>query len=69
MPVSSPCIGLCVIDDTAGYCRGCGRSLAEIAVWSALCEPERQAVMATLQQRLENAGPGEARPLSKPDQS
>ena len=53
MPASSPCIRLCVIEETSGLCRGCGRSVAEIAAWAALGEPQRLAVMATLQRRLQ----------------
>ena len=49
---SSPCIGLCAIDDPSGLCRGCGRSLAEIAGWGGLTEAERLRVMAQLPGRL-----------------
>ena len=49
---SSPCIGLCAIDDPSGLCRGCGRSLAEIAAWGGLGEAERLRVMALLPGRL-----------------
>ncbi len=27
----SPCVGICLLDPATGYCRGCLRSMAEIA--------------------------------------
>lgn len=49
---SSPCRGLCAIDDAGGLCRGCGRSLVEIAAWGGLTEAERLRTMALLPGRL-----------------
>lgn len=49
---SSPCTGICTIDDSRGLCLGCGRSLVEIAGWSGMTEPQRLALMATLPERL-----------------
>jgi predicted Fe-S protein YdhL (DUF1289 family) len=46
--ISTPCVGVCVMDRIAGLCRGCGRSLDEIARWGRMSESERQAVMASL---------------------
>jgi predicted Fe-S protein YdhL (DUF1289 family) len=37
---ASPCIGLCRLDED-DLCEGCGRTLGEIAEWSA-ASPERQ---------------------------
>lgn len=51
MPASSPCVQLCAIDAGTGLCRGCGRSLVEIAAWSTLTEGERLAIMAGLDER------------------
>lgn len=31
--VSSPCIGVCVLDNVTGLCRGCQRTGFEIAEW------------------------------------
>jgi predicted Fe-S protein YdhL (DUF1289 family) len=52
MPVSSPCIKVCVVDPARRLCRGCGRTLDEIARWSAMDEAERRHVMALLADRL-----------------
>ncbi len=49
---SSPCVGICVIDPASGLCEGCGRTLAEIAQWSALNEADRLAIMTVLPERL-----------------
>ena len=45
---SSPCTRVCTMDAAMAFCRGCGRTLAEIAAWSSLSEPERIAIMAAL---------------------
>lgn len=58
--VSTPCIKVCVIDPATRLCRGCLRSLDEIAAWSGMSEPDRQAVMARLPDRrllFEGAAP------------
>jgi hypothetical protein len=49
---TSPCVKICVIDPASRLCEGCGRTLAEIAQWAAMSEPERLAVMALLPERL-----------------
>ncbi len=53
---SSPCIGVCTIDERNALCLGCGRTLAEIAAWGALSEPQRRALMAELPARLAMEG-------------
>jgi predicted Fe-S protein YdhL (DUF1289 family) len=44
----SPCIRVCSIDPDTELCRGCLRSLGEIAAWSRLGSAERRAIMAAL---------------------
>jgi hypothetical protein len=48
----SPCIRLCEIDARSGLCRGCGRTMAEIAAWGRLSPALRQALMRQLPARL-----------------
>jgi len=48
---TTPCVKLCVIDPTSGLCRGCRRTLDEIAAWSRLDEAARRRLMATLAAR------------------
>lgn len=45
--VLSPCIGVCALD-ADGLCRGCLRTVDEIAAWSRLSDDERLHVMDTL---------------------
>ncbi|NJO56431.1 MAG: DUF1289 domain-containing protein [Rhodospirillales bacterium] len=33
--IQSPCIGVCKMDAAKQYCRGCYRTLSEIAAWSS----------------------------------
>jgi hypothetical protein len=40
------------MDAASGLCRGCGRTLDEIARWGGLQEAERISIMAVLPQRL-----------------
>ena len=50
--IESPCILVCSIDETTGYCLGCGRTLGEIADWLSMTPEERRAVMQGLPERL-----------------
>jgi len=56
MSPDSPCIAVCVLDPKTRLCLGCGRTLPEIARWPNLASAERQAIMATLAQRMTDAG-------------
>ena len=40
-----------VIDEATGLCQGCLRTIAEIASWSRLTNPERRRIMAELPSR------------------
>ncbi|MES9906788.1 MAG: DUF1289 domain-containing protein [Sedimenticola sp.] len=33
VPASSPCVGVCKLDDNTGWCFGCGRTSVEIEGW------------------------------------
>jgi len=50
--IETPCTKVCVVDPVSGLCRGCGRSLAEIASWTSLSVEERRRVMADLPNRM-----------------
>jgi predicted Fe-S protein YdhL (DUF1289 family) len=41
-----------VLDPESGLCLGCGRTIAEIAGWSAMTEVERRRIMAELPGRM-----------------
>jgi len=51
--IETPCIKICVLDPRSQLCGGCGRSLGEIAGWTAMTDAERRDVMAALPRRLE----------------
>jgi len=53
-PVPSPCTNVCCINDATGWCEGCGRTLSEIAAWSAMEDDEKRTVWALLPQRREH---------------
>jgi predicted Fe-S protein YdhL (DUF1289 family) len=60
MAIASPCTKVCTIDPRSQLCRGCGRTLDEIARWTSLGEGDRWRIMAELPGRLEANGLGHA---------
>ncbi|HVV40877.1 MAG TPA: DUF1289 domain-containing protein [Nitrobacter sp.] len=56
MTKDTPCIGVCMVDPKTSLCFGCGRTLPEIARWHRMTRDERLAVMATLSDRMADAG-------------
>lgn len=50
-PTISPCISVCLLDEQSGLCRGCKRTLDEIAAWVTLSEAERSRIMKELPAR------------------
>ena len=59
--IESPCIKVCAIDATTGWCLGCGRSMAEIGGWSSLTPERRRAIMNELDTRKSKIEGREAR--------
>ncbi|QWD90690.1 DUF1289 domain-containing protein [Polynucleobacter sp. MWH-Braz-FAM2G] len=53
--VPSPCINWCDINPENGYCRGCYRTLSEIANWSDLTNPEKLEIWSLLPSRKSQA--------------
>jgi predicted Fe-S protein YdhL (DUF1289 family) len=55
----SPCIGICRIEPATGWCRGCLRTLDEIADWPMLSVREKDALLLRLAERgpANSAGP------------
>ncbi len=50
--VTSPCIGICMIDPKGtGWCLGCRRTVEEIGRWMMLDDTERQRIVDELPQR------------------
>ena len=45
-PVSlaSPCVNICTMDEASGWCRGCGRTVAEVAHWVSMSAEAKEQV-------------------------
>jgi predicted Fe-S protein YdhL (DUF1289 family) len=54
--IESPCTKVCTLDARSGLCLGCGRTIDEIARWSAMSAAERARIMAELPGRLAASG-------------
>lgn len=48
---ASPCLGICLMDPTTRMCRGCLRTIEEIAGWYAASVVEKQAILDRLAAR------------------
>lgn len=49
--LKSPCNGVCQLDGL-GVCKGCGRTLAEIAEWGTAGEERQREIVAAARARL-----------------
>ncbi len=49
-------MGVCQIEPVTGWCRGCRRTLDEIAAWPTYSAEEKRAVFARLAERRIPAG-------------
>jgi predicted Fe-S protein YdhL (DUF1289 family) len=49
----SPCINVCSLDER-NLCRGCHRSLREIAAWGNMTPEEQWAVLHAIEQRRQS---------------
>jgi predicted Fe-S protein YdhL (DUF1289 family) len=49
--VASPCLRICVVDETRDVCRGCYRTLDEISKWSSYTRAEKLALLSVLAER------------------
>jgi predicted Fe-S protein YdhL (DUF1289 family) len=50
--IESPCVKVCTLDARSGLCLGCGRTIKEIARWTAMSATERDRIMGELPWRL-----------------
>ena len=50
--IETPCVKICTLDARARLCLGCGRTVDEIAGWTAMSAGERSRIMAELPARL-----------------
>ena len=49
--IQSPCIGVCSMDDSTGFCQGCYRSMDEIRDWWDLDNAQKLAINELASQR------------------
>lgn len=55
--IPSPCISVCAIEDEWGCCRGCFRTLEEIAAWDHAPDPRRAEILNATQARRKRHDP------------
>ena len=48
---ASPCLGICLMDPRTRTCRGCLRTIEEIAGWYAASNAEKRAILRRLKAR------------------
>lgn len=51
MEVASPCVNVCQMDPQTGLCRGCLRTIDEIAGWMDYSTAEKLQVLERLDER------------------
>lgn len=49
--ISSPCNGICIMDEDTGLCVGCLRTSDEIANWEEYSEEQRTEVLREITRR------------------
>lgn len=49
--IATPCVQVCIVEPTTGFCLGCKRTLPEIAQWSRFTDEQRAGIMAELPER------------------
>ena len=47
----SPCISICKLNKSTGFCDGCFRTINEISQWPLMTDVERKSLLETLIQR------------------
>jgi predicted Fe-S protein YdhL (DUF1289 family) len=53
--IESPCIGVCSIDDTSGFCVGCYRTVDEIKNWWDKTNTEKSAILVQTEARMSDS--------------
>jgi len=47
----SPCIGICAIEESTDFCRGCYRTSDEIKAWFDMSQAEKKSLLVQLEER------------------
>ena len=53
--IQSPCVGVCTLSDTTGFCQGCDRTIEEIREWWNMTDEARAKTMSELDERMANS--------------
>ena len=51
--VESPCNDICIMDEYTGHCRGCLRTIDEIAGWASYSPEQKKEVLLKIKERAE----------------
>ena len=51
MKTESPCIGLCELDKTGEFCKGCFRTIDEITNWKTFSKEKKNNIHKLLKKR------------------
>ena len=62
--MKSPCLKVCLMDPESELCKGCFRTLDEIARWGSLSDEERDRIMAERPKRSSDVAKIAVPPLS-----
>lgn len=57
----SPCLGICLMDPRTRTCRGCLRTIEEIAGWYTASNAEKRAILKRLDERRAASREGDRR--------
>lgn len=49
--VPSPCVSICELDEARGRCKGCYRTLQELAGWGALSDADKLVIWGRIEAR------------------
>lgn len=52
--VTSPCVDVCDLDYTKKICRGCHRTLDEIAAWGYCNDDEKRRILNNIEERRQH---------------
>lgn len=55
-PVPSPCVQVCELAADTGLCRGCLRTMDEIAGWGSASDADKRAIWVRIRQREQQRG-------------
>lgn len=49
----SPCVNICQLDESGCRCKGCGRTIQQIAEWGSYSEKKRKQITKQLSKQID----------------